>query len=295
MVSHFVPSVAFLSSPTDSIAAKDQLLQRTLFDEDDDAIDAPLGRSLFAHSPFGATAPQRPFDSFDEADEDQWLDEVATMRDQIEQTRRSADVQVRHTERQAARLAEVMSRKADGRVATARRWAAQEAHRHEALAYEEGREWANMVAHVKAETADVKADLADARGEKARLKKQLEDAALRREKEQRAEQKAREAAVSQARQEAEAATVAQYSAAVTTADERTARAEARLASTAAEWAERLAAAEARAAEALDLRRVADERVAAEFKERIATTMVRSDMVRSDMGRLLWRERLQLRL
>lgn len=275
MVSHFVPSVAYLGTSPKQQA--DELLQRTLFGEDEeDMIDAPLGETLFAHSPFAGSTPRGDStrDGFDRADQDQWLDEVGRMKDELTVAQRTADAEVRRTERQAARLAEVMSRTADGRVAAARRWAAQEANKHQTLAYEEGLEWADMVSQIKVETADAREDLADARAEKARLAKKLADAALRFEREQRAVEKQLEEAVA-ARTEADAAASARQAAAEA-ADLRAERAEAQLASAAAEWSERLARAEAREHEAVEQRNKFHDRGAAEFGERIAAAMARAE-------------------
>ena len=286
-MAHFVPSVGFLRDVAQSVngsrewEAQDMALQRALFEEaeeEEEAIDAPLGAELFAYSPFGSrTGAARSGlqdGSFDEAGEEQWLDEVGALRDQIEYTRRGAEAKIRRTELQAARLAEVMSRTAEGRVATARRWAAREANKHEALVLKKDHEWAEIVAQVKVEAAELQEDLCDARTENARLQKQLGNAALRTEKERRAAEKAQEDAVSQARQEATALAATKYEAVIAASDERARRAETRLASAAADWAERLAAAEARETQAVELRRVAEERMAAKFAEQLATAIER---------------------
>ena len=295
MVSHFVPSVAHHlgSSPKQQA---DELLQRTLFADDDEMIDAPLGTSLFADTLFAPSpsavlgrrsTPRRGHDGFDSADEDQWLDEVGRMKGELMVATRTADALGRQTERQAARLAEVMSRTADGKVAAARRWAAQEANKHKTLAYEEGLEWADMVSQIKAETADAREDLADSRVEKARLETKLADAALRHEREQRAAAKAHVETVVAARTEAEATAGARHGAATEAAEQRAERAEARLVSAAAEWSERLAGAEAREHEAVEQLKSrachdaseqlkVDDRIAAEFKERIASAMARAE-------------------
>lgn len=289
-MAHFVPSVGFLRDAAQKggtrgwgalASSQDAALQRALFEEEEEAIDAPLGAELFAYSPFGsrvgAARSSLQDGSFDEAGEDQWLDEVGALRDQIESTRRGAEAKVRRTELQAARLAEVLSRTADGRVAAARRWAAREANKHETLAYKKDGEWAEIVAHVKAEAAELQDDLADARAENARLHKQLGSAGLRNEKERRAAEKAREDAVSQARQEATTSAAAKYDAVIAASEERARRAETRLASAAADWAEQLAAAEARETQAVDLRRLAEERVAAEYTKQIADAVARANV------------------
>lgn len=286
-MAHFVPSVGFLRDAAQSMngsggwEARDVALQRALFeDEEEEAIDAPLGAELFAYSPFGSrTGAARSGlqdGSFDEAGEEQWLDEVGALRDQIEYTRRSAEAKVRRTEVQAARLAEVMSRTADGRVAAARRWAAREANKHETLMHQKDHEWAEIVAQVKVEVTELQEDLRDARTENARLQKQLANAALRTEKERRAAEKAQEDAVSQARQEATALAAAKYDPVIAASDERARRAETRLASAAADWTERLAAAEARETQAVDLRRKAEERVAAKFTKQLAEAIDRAN-------------------
>lgn len=292
-MAHFIPSVAFLgTSSTSPINPKhsrgartlnqaDAALQRALFEEEEEPIDAPLGAELFAYSPWGRGRAGRSklqgAAGFDEADDDQWLDEIGAMRDQIEYTRRGAEAKVRRTELQAARLAEVLSRTADGRVAAARRWAAREAHKHETLRYEKDHEWADLVAHIKAETSEVARDLRDARAEKGRLQKQLADAALRGEKERRAAEKAQEDAVSNARQETEAAAAAKHDAVIAASDERARRAETRLASAAADWAEQLAATEAREARAVELQHAAEETVAAQFAEQLESATARASV------------------
>ena len=291
-MAHFIPSVAFLStssaSPINSkhprgartFSQADAALQRALFEEEEEPIDAPLGAELFAHSPWGVRAGRPKLQcaaGVDEADDDQWLDEIGMMRDQIEYTRRGAEAKVRRTELQAARLAEVMSRTADGRVAAARRWAAREAHKHETLRYEKDQEWADIVAHVKAEASEVARDLSDARAENRRLQKQLADAALRAEKERRAAEKAQQDAVSNARREAETAAAAKYDALIAASDERARRAETRLASTAADWAEQLAVVEAREARAVELQHAAKESVAAEFTQQLARATARASV------------------
>ena len=51
------------------------------------------------------------------ADEDAWLAELGEMQGEVARAKITAAYQVKHTERQAARLAEVMSRTCEGRVA----------------------------------------------------------------------------------------------------------------------------------------------------------------------------------
>lgn len=291
-MAHFVPSVGFLGDRSGRYAGyaaddagalarrQDAALQRALFEEEEEeeqeVISAPLGPDMFAVSPFSGNVRSTPQAcALEAADEEQWLDEVGAMRDQIEHARHDAETRVRRTELQAARLAEVLSRTADGRVAAARRWAAREVHRHESLRREKNCEWADIVADVKMEAAEFKEDLRDARAEKARLQKQLANAALRSEKERRAAEKALENAVRQAREETEAKATAKYDAVIAASDERARRAETRLASAAADWAERLAAAEAREAHAVDLRRETEEQVTAVFTEQLTSALARA--------------------
>jgi len=217
-------------------------LERTLFeaDSDEEHVDAPLGSQLFK---LGTPAPRHAMTMMERADEDAWLAELGEMQGEVARAKITAAYQVKHTERQAARLAEVMSRTCEGRVAAARRWAEQEAAKHQASATAATSDWVQMVAQAKAETGELRKDVKEAHAQSADLRKQLADSALRLEKQKRAAEKELAEAVSAARREAEDAAAARIAAGVSAADASALRAERRLAEVSDELAETQAAAQ----------------------------------------------------